>query len=209
MADPTLVALLGFTAAAAVLTITPGLDTALVLRSAATEGARGGMRAGLGICGGLLVWGAGAAVGLNALLAASEAAFTALKWAGTAYLVYLGVTLILKPRRAFAATGAATPGADHALRTGFLTNILNPKVGVFYVSFLPAFIPAGAAVAPFSMLLASVHVALTLVWFAILIALTAPLGRALAHPAVITTLDRLTGGVFVAFGAKLALTART
>lgn len=217
MADPTLVALLGFTAAAAVLTITPGLDTALVLRSAATGGARGGMRAGLGICGGLLVWGAGAAVGLNALLAASEAAFTALKWAGAAYLVYLGVTLILKPRRAFAATGAAagpatgaaTPGADHALRTGFLTNILNPKVGVFYVSFLPAFIPAGAAVAPFSMLLASVHVALTLVWFAILIALTAPLGRALAHPAVITTLDRLTGGVFVAFGAKLALTART
>lgn len=204
--DPTLVALLGFTAAAAVLTITPGLDTALVLRSAATGSARSGMRAGIGICAGCFVWASAAAVGLTALLAASDFAFSVLKWAGAAYLLYLGVMLIAKPRRTFDPSPA--PGADRALRTGFLTNILNPKVGVFYVSFLPQFIPAGADVALFSLLLAGIHVLLSLTWFAALVTLTAPLGRALARPGVVTWLDRLTGGVFAVFGAKLALTAR-
>lgn len=206
MLAPEVVSLLAFTAAAAVLTITPGLDTALVLRSAAAGGARSGLRAGLGICGGLFAWGAGAAIGLTAILAASDLAFTALKWAGAAYLFYLGVSLLLQPRRVFKA--AAGPAPDRALQTGFLTNILNPKVGVFYVSFLPQFIPAGANVAAFSLLLAGVHVALSLIWFAVLIALTAPLGRTLARPGVATWLDRITGGVFLAFGARLVMAQR-
>ena len=82
--------------------------------------------------------------------------------------------------------------------------MLNPKVGVFYATFLPQFIPAGVNVAAFSLLLAGVHAALTLIWFAALIALTVPLGRRLQQPRVVQTLDRLTGGVFVAFGLKLA-----
>jgi len=209
---PILLSLLAFAAAAGVLTITPGLDTAMVLRSAASKGPRAGVGAALGICLGLLVWGVGAAFGLTALLAASTVAFTAVKWAGAAYLVFLGVKLLLaKPSAASAMSSALAAdanidrGAASALRRGFLSNILNPKVGVFYVTFLPQFIPHGVSVAAFSLLLAGVHVALTLIWFSLLIALTAPLGRILTQRPVARALDRLTGCVFLGFGLKLAM----
>jgi threonine/homoserine/homoserine lactone efflux protein len=195
--------LAAFAAAAAVLTITPGVDTALVLRSAAAQGPRAGAAAALGVCAGLFVWGAGAAFGLSALLTASATAFAALKIAGAGYLLFLGARLILKPRQGLDLGGASRPGG--AWRRGFLTNVLNPKVGVFYATFLPQFIPAGVGVAGFSLLLAAIHAALTLIWFAALIALTVPLGRWLRKPAVVKAMDRLTGGVFLAFGARLAL----
>jgi threonine/homoserine/homoserine lactone efflux protein len=200
-------ALLAFIAAATVLTVTPGLDTAMVLRSAASGGPRPATFAAMGICLGCLIWGAAASVGLGTLLAASELAYTALKWAGAAYLVWLGLKLVLRPRGRFEVGGGATAGRDAwaALRQGFLTNILNPKVGVFYVTFLPQFIPHGVEVIPFSLLLAGIHVALSLVWFAALIAVTAPLGRLLRLPRGVRAMDRLTGGVFLAFGARLAL----
>jgi threonine/homoserine/homoserine lactone efflux protein len=198
-----LVALAAFAVAAAVLTITPGVDTALVLRAAASGGPRAGAGASLGVCAGLFVWGAAAAFGLSALLSASAAAFTALKVVGAAYLVWLGVRLLLWPRSGLALGGAEAGGS---FRRGFLTNVLNPKVGVFYATFLPQFIPSGVSVAGFSLLLAGVHAVLTLIWFAALIALTVPLGCWLRRPDVVRGLDRLTGGVFVAFGAKLALT---
>jgi threonine/homoserine/homoserine lactone efflux protein len=200
-------ALLAFLAAATVLTVTPGLDTAMILRSAATGGPRPATFAGIGICLGCLIWGAAASVGLGALLAASELAYTALKWAGAAYLLYLGLKLILRPRERFdVADGeAASRDAWTSLRQGFLTNILNPKVGVFYITFLPQFIPHGVDVIAFSLLLAGIHVALTVVWFAALIAVTTPLGRLLKRPRAVKAMDRLTGGVFLAFGARLAL----
>src|SRR6478609_2423999 len=177
-------ALLAFIAAATILTITPGLDTAMILRSAATRGPRPAIFAGIGICLGCLIWGAAASVGLGALLAASELAYTALKWAGAAYLVYLGLKLILRPRERFelAEGEGASRDAWTSLRQGFLTNILNLKVGVFYITFLPQFIPHGVDVIPFSLLLAGIHVALTVVWFAALIAVTTPLGRLLKRP---------------------------
>jgi threonine/homoserine/homoserine lactone efflux protein len=195
--------LAAFAAAAAVLTITPGVDTALVLRSAAAQGPRAGAAAALGVCAGLFVWGAGAAFGLGALLTASSAAFAALKIVGAGYLLFLGVRLILRPRDGFDVRAEAPAGG--AWRRGFLTNVLNPKVGVFYATFLPQFIPAGVSVAGFSLLLAGVHAVLTALWFAALIALTVPLGRWLRRPAVVRAMDRLTGGVFLAFGARLAL----
>jgi threonine/homoserine/homoserine lactone efflux protein len=85
-----LVALLAYVVAAAALTVTPGVDTAMVLRASAAQGPRAGAATGLGVCAGLFAWGAGAALGLNALMAASSAAFAALKWIGAAYLVFLG-----------------------------------------------------------------------------------------------------------------------
>ena len=204
--------LLLFIAAASILTITPGVDTAMVLRTSAAEGPRSGGAASLGICLGLLAWGTGAAFGLTALLAASAPAFTLVKWAGAAYLLYLGAKLILKPRTSFAAASTAAAvtkkGSRDAFHRGFLTNMLNPKVGVFYVTFLPQFIPHGVNVAAFSLLLAGIHVLLTLLWFSLLIALTVPLGRFLAEPRVVRNLDRLTGCVFVGFGVKLALAKR-
>lgn len=203
----TVQALLAFVATASILTLTPGVDTAMVLRSAASGGPRPAAYAAIGIALGCLVWGAAVSVGLGALLAASEAAFTAVKWAGAAYLLYLGLKLILRPRSDM---GPAENGSKAAepwalLRQGLLTNLLNPKVGVFYITFLPQFLPAGATVATFSFLLASIHVLLSLLWFAVLIAATVPMGRLLRRPLVVKTLDRITGGVFIAFGAKLAL----
>jgi threonine/homoserine/homoserine lactone efflux protein len=205
--------LAAFVVAAGIFTITPGFDTALVLRTAATDGARSAAAAAAGICLGCLVWGVGAAFGLTALLAASELAFSALKWLGAAYLMYLGIWSLLWPRAGAAAPAMApfTPaGGWHmdAFRRGLLTNLLNPKVGVFYITFLPQFIPPGVNVGLFSLALAAIHVALSLIWFNVLIALTVPLNRFLARPRVVRTLDRLTGCIFVGFGLKLALSDR-
>jgi len=203
-------ALLAFTATAALLTITPGLDTALVLRTAAAEGPRRAMLAAAGIALGCLGWGLLVGAGLGALLAASQLAYDVLRWAGALYLFYLGIKLILAPRRQLDLPAGEVGVQDRAnwLLRGFLTNMLNPKVGVFYVSFLPQFIPAGASVLGWSVLLAGIHNVLGLMWFAALVAATRPLLDALRRPGVMQGLDRLTGGLFVAFGLKLALDAR-
>jgi threonine/homoserine/homoserine lactone efflux protein len=203
-------ALAAYLVAAVLLTLTPGLDTALILRTAAVEGPKRAAMAGVGIIAGCLVWGAGVALGLGALLAASHLAFTLLKWAGAAYLVWLGANLILKPRSGFDVTGgAASAGSDFTwLRRGLLTNLLNPKIGVFYISFLPQFLPAGVAPAPFIFLLAAIHGAISVVWFAGLIGATRPIAGALRNASVVRWLDRITGGVFLGFGVRLALERR-
>lgn len=198
--------LLAFIAAAMLLAVTPGLDTAIVLRTATVEGRRPALLAALGIGLGCLVWGVAVSLGLGALLQASELAYTVVKVVGATYLVWLGVRLILRPRTAIdhGATGAGVRGGRDAFWRGLLANLLNPKVGVFYVTFLPQFVPVGADVASYSLFLASLHVLLTIVWFSTLIAATVPLGRFLRQPVVVRRLDRLTGGVFIAFGLKLA-----
>ena len=198
--------ILAFTAAAAILTVTPGADTAMVLRSAALSGTRNAAATAIGIGLGCLVWGVGAALGLTTLLAASTAAFTVLKWAGGAYLLWLGVKLLINPRAtlepSYGSTAATSDAASFG--RGFLTNMMNPKVGIFYITFLPQFIPSGVNVAAFSLALATIHVVMGLLWFGLLIALTAPIAALLAHPSVLRGLDRLTGIVFVGFGLKLA-----
>jgi len=197
--EPSLIA---FTLAAALLTVTPGLDTALVLRTAAAEGPRRALAAALGICLGCLAWGALVAVGLGMLLQASELAYLALKWIGAAYLLYLGLRLIFA-RRGQPGAPEPAPRANWFAR-GLLTNLLNPKVGAFYVSFLPQFIPAGASVPWTTLLLASIHAALGLLWFALLIGATRPLARMLRNPALVRGLDRATGAVLIFFGLRLA-----
>ena len=203
-------ALAAYLVSATLLTLTPGLDTAMILRTAAVEGPRRAMLAAVGISAGCLVWGAGVALGLGALLQASTVAFTVLKWAGAAYLVWLGLNLILKPRQRFdIASGVATGGGDFTwMRRGLLTNLLNPKVGVFYVSFLPQFLPQGAPAGPFIFLLAVIHVVIGTCWSICLIAATRPLAGALQKASVVRWLDRVTGGVFLAFGVRLALERR-
>ena len=201
-------ALLAYVAAAGLLAMTPGLDTAMVLRTAAVEGRRQAVLATLGIATGCLVWGLAVALGLGVVLAASRAAYTALKWAGAAYLVWLGAQLVLRPRAKFDLDAAAARRGDNWWARGLLTNLLNPKVGVFYVSFLPQFVPAGVPAAPFILLLAAIHVALGLCWCGALILATAPLKRWLQQRAVVGWLDRLTGAVFIGFGARLALERR-
>jgi threonine/homoserine/homoserine lactone efflux protein len=195
-------ALLAFSLAAGLLTITPGMDTALVLRTAAVEGSRRAMLAAVGICCGLLTWGLAASVGLGALLAASQVAYRALRMAGACYLIFLGTRMVLrKHKSASAMPDSASPQvpANHMSASaprwfvrGLLANLLNPKVGVFYVTFLPQFIPAGVAV----------------IWFSLLILATRPLSRWLRRPRVVQTLDRATGTVLVGFGFGLALDDR-
>ncbi len=203
-------ALAAYMVAAGLLTLTPGLDTALVLRTAAVEGPKRAALAVLGINIGCLIWGAAVALGLSALLQASQLAFTVLKWAGAAYLVWLGLNLILKPRDRFeVAAGAPTGGGAFTwMRRGLLSNLLNPKIGVFYVSFLPQFLPQGVAAAPFIFLLAVIHVVIGSLWSACLIGATRPIAGALKKAAVVRWLDRVTGGVFLGFGVRLALERR-
>ncbi len=140
-------ALAGFALLAAVLTIIPGLDTALVLRASLTQGRRHAIATALGINSGAFVWGAAAAVGATALLAVSEFAFTVLKLAGAVYLVALGVTMFVKTflrRQEHGVDLGAAPGSLwSAFGRGALTNLLNPKVGVFYIAVIPQFIPEG------------------------------------------------------------------
>jgi threonine/homoserine/homoserine lactone efflux protein len=148
------------------------------------------------------------ALGLGALLAASQLAYTVLRWIGAAYLVWTGYKLLTNPRRSFLPPGSAPGDQGVAFTTGLLTNLLNPKVGVFYVSFLPQFVPEGVAVAPYILLLGAIHAVLGLAWFASLILATRPLANFLRRPQVVQTCDRLTGGMFVAFGVGLVLQSR-
>jgi threonine/homoserine/homoserine lactone efflux protein len=200
--------LASFIAAASLLTIAPGLDTALVLRTAVTSGPRRAALAGFGIAAGCFGWATLVALGLGALLAASELAYTTLRWVGAAYLVWVGYKMLRHPRRHFLPAAGGNDGKKVAFSTGLLTNLLNPKVGVFYVSFLPQFVPHGVAVAPFILLLGAIHVLLGLVWLGCLIVATRPLARFLEKPRVVQACDRLTGGMFVAFGVGLALQSR-
>jgi threonine/homoserine/homoserine lactone efflux protein len=198
-------ALIAYLATATLLTVTPGLDTAIVLRTAAVEGPRRAALAALGVICGCLAWGFAVALGLGVLLAASQLAYVILKWAGAAYLTWLGLNLLIKPRTTFDLAGAAAAGRGNWWLRGFLTNLLNPKVGIFYVSFLPQFVPSHIAPAPFILLLAVIHGVLGALWFASLIGATAPLKRWLQRTSVVRWLDRLTGLVFLGFGARLAL----
>ncbi len=208
-------ALLAFTLAAAILTVTPGMDTALVLRTAAVEGGRRALMAGLGIAAGCLIWGVVAALGLGSLLLVSTVAYDALRIGAALYLFYLGAKLLwgtlpgrqAAPDASRPAPAAAASAGGWFVR-GCLTNALNPKIGIFYITFLPQFIPAGADVLRFSLLLAGIHALLGILWFAVLVAATRPLARWLARPAVMRGLDRMTGAVFIAFGLKLALEKR-
>jgi threonine/homoserine/homoserine lactone efflux protein len=152
------------------------------------------------------------AVGLGALLAASEIAYTVLKWIGVAYLSWLGLQFICRPRSELPVTIDLDP-RQVKLRGGWfwkglLQNLLNPKVGVFYVSFLPQFVPPSVSAGPYTFLLAAIHGALGLAWFGVLIVGTRPIVGVLRRPGILRTMDRLTGGVFIAFGAKLALSRR-
>lgn len=200
--------LLAFSIAALILTLTPGLDTALILRTATAEGGKKAFQAALGIDTGCFIWGALVAFGLGALLAASELAYDMLKWCGAAYLFWLGIQLILRPRHTFHTNELERPTSSNWFLRGMLGNVLNPKIGVFYVSFLPQFIPAGHSPIIWTFLLVSIHVVLGTLWSLTLIMATRYASDLLKIPAIVKWMDRATGGVFMLFATKLALSSR-
>lgn len=202
--------LLTFTVAAALLAATPGVDTALVLRALVTNGARRAVQAALGIAAGCLVWGAVVALGLGALLTASTLAFNVVKVVGAAYLIWQGIRLLRRPAASAQLQPSTQPftqqaPAGPAFWQGFLTNVLNPKVGVFYVTLLPQFVVADVPAGPYIFALASIHVGLSVLWFLLLIGAARHLQRWLSRPRVQALMDRVTGGVFVLFGLKLVV----
>lgn len=193
-----------FTATA--LTMAPGLDTAVVLRSALVNGSRRGAATALGIATGCLCWGSAAALGLTALLQAWPLAFLTLQWGGAAYLVWLGGRLLLRPRQTIEPghiADAPSTGYRCSLRLGFNTNILNPKVGLFYVTLLPQFVPRAATGSTYAFWLACAAAVIALVWFVLLANLTGIIRPYLQRPSVARALDRVTGGIFVALGFQL------
>jgi threonine/homoserine/homoserine lactone efflux protein len=201
-------AILAFATVAALVTITPGLDTVLVLRTTVSSGRWAGLLAGLGINLGCLTWATASAVGLTALLAASRFAFDALRLAGACYLCWLGARALWTSRRAAAdSTGrpGETMGGLTALRQGLVTNLLNPKVGLFYMSLLPQFIPDGAPILWTSLLFSLIHNIEGMLWFTIIIFAAGAARSTLARPAIKRRLHQLTGIAFIGFGLRLAL----
>ncbi|MCX5208513.1 LysE family translocator [Kitasatospora sp. NBC_00240] len=204
-------ALWSFALVVGLLTLTPGLDTALVLRTSALGHRRRAWGVVLGIQTGTLLWGALTSVGVTALLTASQVAYTALRWAGAAYLVWTGVRMLRATFGNGPAPEAAAPDSRPApdtarggWRQGTLTNLLNPKMGAFYVALLPQFIPPGTNHVAMGLLLTSVHIALGLVWSSVLIACARALRGRLSRPSARRLLDRVTGTVVAAFGIRLA-----
>ncbi|MFJ8041987.1 LysE family translocator [Kitasatospora sp. NPDC096147] len=201
-------ALWSFALVVGLLTLTPGLDTALILRTAALGQRARAWGVVAGIQTGTMIWGTLSSLGISALLTASHLAYEALRWAGVAYLVWMGVQMLRS------AGGPAAPESDDLGTGGFragwqrgtLTNLLNPKVGVFYVAVLPQFIPAGVPHLPMGVALTSIHVVEGLLWSTVLIAFARVLRTWLRRPSARRVLDRVTGTVIVAFGARLAVT---
>jgi len=205
---------LGFAAVAGLLTIIPGLDTALVLRATATDGRRHGLATALGVSTGTLVWGVGAAVGISALLTASTIAYDVLRVAGALYMIWLGGRLLARAVRndepAAAVPGEAPRGRRLAgsWARGLWTNVLNPKIGAFYVAVLPQFIPAHSSHLAVGALLAMVHDFEGLVWFAAIILGTHFVRTVLHRRSIQRGLDGLTGVALIGFGVRLGLASR-
>jgi threonine/homoserine/homoserine lactone efflux protein len=201
-----------FLAFAAVLTLVPGPDVAVVTRNTLSGGRRRGWWSALGVSCSNAVQGTAAAAGLGAVLLRVEPLFEAVRWAGIAYLVVLGVQSL---RSAVAGRypaldgpdGGATGEALAGWRQGFLTNITNPKVLVFYLAVLPQFLGPGAAV-PVVALFALSHAVLGLVYLAGLVAVLHRARRVLSRRPVRRALDALTGTALLGFGVRLA-TERT
>jgi threonine/homoserine/homoserine lactone efflux protein len=184
------------------------LDTALVLRYAAVGSPRQAVLAAIGIAVGCIAWAILVAFGLGALLSVSQWAYDLVRWLGAGYLLWLGLRLLRQSPEGLVAQGPSIGRPRAAFATGALTNLLNPKVGIFYVSLLPQFVPAAVPAGPYVLLLGSVHALLGFAWFACLIAATRPLTQFLQRPVIARRCDRLTGAIFITFGLVLALDSR-
>jgi threonine/homoserine/homoserine lactone efflux protein len=197
--------LLAFIGVAVVVIVTPGQDTALTIRNTLAGGRAAGVRTAVGVVCGQAVWALAASVGAAALIVASEPAFTALKLAGAAYLVYLGAATLLAAVRGHAARHEPDSAQDrHELRQGLLSNLGNPKMAVFFTSLLPQFGESFAALLGFGL----AFCALTLAWLSAYAAVVARAGDVLRRPLVRRTLDAVTGTALVTLGVRLATVPR-
>ena len=203
-----------FTIAAALVTVSPGPDMALVARRTVSDGWRRASVTSAGIVTGLLVHATASAVGISAILVRSATAFTVLKIVGACYLVLLGILSLRAARRT--AHGAARPvvgerparSARTSFAQGFLNNVLNPKPALFYLAFLPQFLQPGDPVVAMTAILVAIHVAISVAWLVTWAWLVARATGALARPRWRAALEAVTGSVFLALGLRLATANR-
>jgi RhtB (resistance to homoserine/threonine) family protein len=206
---------LAFTVVAALLTLTPGADTMLVIRNVLRGGQRDGIITTVGICSGLFLHATLSALGLSMILMQSATAFHIVKWVGAAYLGWLGVHSLYSAlpgigRRLTAQSdGAWQPVPTHqSFAEGFLSNVLNPKVAIFYLAFLPQFIGPTDALLQKSILLAGIHFAEGILWLITVAIAIERARRVLLASAIRRWLDGICGVVLLGFGARLALERR-
>jgi len=206
---PPLPQLIAFVAVAAVLTITPGADMALIMRQVLASGRRAAFTTSLGIGVGCLIHATASALGLAYILARSAVAFDVLKYAGGAYLIYLGMTALRD-----AAWGMREPESTPRMRhgsdfsIGLLTNLLNPKVAVFYLTFLPQFVSPTRSIVAQSLFLATIHVAMGIAWLTLYARFIDSMAAAFASSRVRRRLEALTGVVLIGMGVRLAAAKR-
>jgi threonine/homoserine/homoserine lactone efflux protein len=202
--DDRLIAFVGVSLAVVMI---PGPDMALVARNVLRHGRAAGFGTSVGICAGVLFWAGAAAFGVSALLATSALAFTALKVAGGAYLIYLGISTL----RGHDVSAAPTPSdraslpLDRAFLQGLISAALNPKLGVFFITLLPQFIGPGDPPAARALQLALVFEVIGLAWLILYTLLLGALGSVLQRPGAQKLIRRVTGTILVALGARVAL----
>ena len=197
--------IVSFAFASLVLIALPGPDYALITRNAHVAGRSAGIRTTLGGVTGLTVHAAAAALGLSALLAASAAAYATLKLVGVAYLVYLGLKLLLSARSDDVEKTART---GHWFAQGFLSSALNVKVALFFLTFLPQFLPDTGSTLPAALGLSAIFAAIYIAWFSGLVVLVAQVSGVLRRPRVKAWIQRVAGSALVAFGIRMTTVAR-
>ena len=199
-----------FVLSAVLLNIAPGQDTLYILGRSIGQGRRAGIASALGVSAGTVVHTLAAALGLSAIVAASATAFLVVKLVGAAYLVYLGVRAIVAPSTVLDLDMARTGDARTAFRQGLVTNVLNPKVGLFFLAFLPQFVAAGAPRAMYGFLLLGLTFVVTGTVWVLILATTAASVRGFfeRRRAAQAWLSRTMGALFVYLGVRLALNER-
>lgn len=213
-----LMPILAFGAAWGLILLTPGTETALIIRLSLSVGHRAAMGAVAGIVTGVGLWGVGTVFGVSAIISASKTAFTIIQWAGALYLLYLSLRLILQSIRGLSQkeTAELSKAKDNAdtktsdsfnagFRRGSFTTLLNPLVGVFDMTAFPHFIPVGQNAVTYSFALVITQMATTLFWYSIVTAMALSLGRFFSNPKIIRILDMVTGIFFLFFAARLVL----
>jgi RhtB (resistance to homoserine/threonine) family protein len=206
---------IAFAGVALILTLIPGADTMLVIRNVLAHGRRAGILTVLGICSGTIIHATLSALGLSLILVRSAEAFEIVKFGGACYLVFLGAQSLWRVIRKPAdepskdITGSAAPRKRwRNYVEGLLTNLLNPKVAVFYLAFLPQFISPGDPVLGKSILLATIHMVMGLVWLSTVTVFVGRLRSVLTRASVKRALEATTGVILIGLGLRLAVEKR-